>query len=218
MPFKAVLFDLDGTLLDTIQDISRSMNIVLNGYGYPTHSLEDYKLFVGDGIHNLAIRCLPVSEKNPVNIKKIIEAMRIEYKRHFFDHTRPYEGIPELLKQLTEKKLSLSVLSNKPHPATIEIIQHFFPHHHFDFIAGAKPHVPVKPDPTASSKIVLMSGFNPEEFLYLGDTATDMLTAVNTGMYPVGALWGFRSAEELKSSGAKKLIEKPLELLNLIES
>ncbi len=215
MNYKAVLFDLDGTLLDSLEDLADSMNAVLRRNGHPEHPLEAYRYFVGDGVEALARRVLPEGHRDEAAIAACIEQMREEYKDRWDKKTRPYPGIPELLDALTERAVKLGVLSNKPDATTRTMVAALLPRWSFDDVVGARPEVPRKPDPAGALEIARRLAVAPAEFLYLGDTDTDMKTAVAAGMFPVGALWGFRDAEELTASGAKVLIEKPTDLLGL---
>ena len=216
MGFKAVLFDLDGTLLDTIEDLADSMNIVLTRMGFPTHEAAAYKYHVGDGVRELAVRVLPENHKDGDTIKKCIAAMRQEYGSRWDKKTHPYPGIPELLDALTARGIKMAVLSNKPDPNTKVVVAKLLPKWRFDYVAGERAGIPRKPDPGAALSIAEQLDIAPKEFLYLGDTNTDMKTACAAGMYPVGALWGFRTADELLASGAKALIKHPTELLALL--
>ncbi len=218
MTYKAVLFDLDGTLLDTLDDLGDSMNAVLAARGYPTHPIRAFTVFVGDGVENLVRRALPAPEgSTDAVVREIVPLMRAEYSRRWKDKTRPYDGVPEMLEALAARGLRLAVLSNKPHPATTEVVDHFFPAGRFDAVFGARPGVPIKPDAGAALDVARQLGIPPREFLYLGDTNTDMQTATAAGMYAVGVLWGFRAAEELREAGARVLISHPREVLALLE-
>lgn len=216
MKFKAVLFDLDGTLLDTIEDLADAMNFVLSRMGFPTHKVEAYKYYVGDGVRDLALRALPEGHRDEETVKKCIPAMRQEYGSRWDRKTRPYPGIPELLDALTARGIKMAVLSNKPDQNTKVVVAKLLSKWRFDVVAGERAGIPRKPDPDAALSIAEQLGIPPQEFLYLGDTNTDMKTAVAAGMYPVGALWGFRTADELLASGAKMLIAKPTDLLDLV--
>jgi phosphoglycolate phosphatase len=216
MSFRAVLFDLDGTLLDTIADLSGSMNAVLSRAGFPVHPVDAYKYFVGDGLKQLVIRALPEESRDAETVRRIHEAMRAEYELHSHDRTRPYDGIPEMLSDLRRMEIPLAVLSNKPHAATLDVISHYFGDGVFRLVSGAKPDVPVKPDPQGALAVVREFGIPAGDFLYLGDTNTDMKTAIGAGMFPVGALWGFRTREELLGSGAKTVVAHPSEVPPLI--
>jgi phosphoglycolate phosphatase len=218
MKYKAVLFDLDGTLLDTLDDLGDSMNAVLSARGYATHPIRSYTAFVGDGVHALVRRSLPNGAGgNEALVNELVPLMRAEYSRRWKAKTRPYDGIPELLDGLSDRGLQLAVLSNKPHQATLEVVAHFFSRWKFDATFGARADVPIKPDAGAALDVSRKLGVPPEAFLYLGDTNTDMRTALSAGMFPVGVLWGFRTAEELRSSGAKVLVSAPRDVLSLLD-
>lgn len=216
MKFKAVIFDLDGTLLNTIDDLANSTNAVLERAGYPTHSNEAYKYFVGDGLRNLMKRALPENKKDDASVEFYLAEMKAEYSKRWDEKTRPYEGIPELLDALSARGLKLAVLSNKVDNMTQLVISRLLSGWHFDIVAGEKAGVPRKPDPAGALKIAGRLDIKPEEILYLGDTNVDMLTATSAGMYPVGVLWGFRDADELVKGGARILIAKPQALLDLL--
>jgi phosphoglycolate phosphatase len=215
MKFKAVLFDLDGTLIDSLQDLGNSMNSVLNRYNFPIHEIESYKYFVGDGVENLILRSLPKNNHQDRIIEKITFAYREEYGKRWYETTKPYPNIPELLNELKKYGIKIAVLSNKPDQTTKLVVETLLADWKFDAVCGAKSSIPQKPDPAAAIEISNLLELDPKEFLYLGDTDTDMKTANAAGMFPVGVLWGFRTAEELLKSGAEVLIKNPLELLDL---
>lgn len=217
MPKKAVLFDLDGTLLDTIEDLADSMNAVMNELGCSPHSLEEYKIFVGDGPDVLVTRSLPVDRRDEHTIRKGTELIGNEYKRRWADKTRLYPGISELLQELRRKGLKIGILSNKRHDFMEMVISHFFPGFVFDAIEGSGSKFPKKPDPTGALDIARRFGLKPDEIIYCGDSDTDMMTAKAAGMLAIGALWGFRSREELLQHGAHAVIEKPLDILNYLD-
>lgn len=215
---KAVLFDLDGTLLDTIDDLAESMNHVLASLGFPGHSVSAYKLFVGDGVEILAQRALPQAARDEKTLQACVAAMGREYGARWDAKTRPYDGIPELLEQLTARGLRLAVLSNKVEETTQVVIRRFFKPGTFDYVAGARPGIPKKPDPGGAIEIARRMGLPASDFLYVGDTSTDMRTALGAGMFAVGALWGFRERPELEQSGAQAMIARPSGLLDLLNS
>jgi phosphoglycolate phosphatase len=217
MPFHAVLFDLDGTLLNTLQDIADSVNTVLAGSGFPTHNPDAYRYFVGDGSEELARRVLPEGKRDGTTITKVVRAIDIEYAKHWAKNTLPYQGVPELLDGIAKVGLKMCILSNKPQQFTEMTVARFLPKWQFDIVVGAQPGVPKKHDPTTAIQIARTLDIPTGEFLYLGDTATDMKTAVAAGMYPVGALWGFRTADELETAGAKVLAETPSDILRLLQ-
>ncbi len=211
------MMDLDGTLLDTLQDLADSMNSTLSHFGFPVHKLEKYRYFVGDGMENLVRRSLPDSAKTgPRLISRCIEMMRQTYERNWNVKSRPYPGIPELLDALTARGLKMAVLSNKPHEFTLKAVEGLLGAWRFEAVMGERPPIPRKPDPSSALEIANRLRVEPADFLYLGDTATDMKTANAAGMYAVGVLWGFRDAEELIAGGAGKLIAKPAELLEML--
>lgn len=211
---ECVLFDLDGTLLNSLEDLAASMNTVLKNLGFAGHEIESYKYFVGDGMEPLARRALPASRQDDaLLIDRCVKAMSLEYRQHWADKTRPYPGIPELLDALTAKQIKMVILSNKPHDFTCKIVEQLLSSWHFDVVMGAQATIPKKPDPAAALQLAAQLHIAAEKFLYAGDTSTDMRTATAAGMYPVGVLWGFRTADELIKSGAACLIEKPMELL-----
>jgi len=216
MKYKAIIFDLDGTLLDTLQDIADSVNEALKRLRFPEHGLEAIKNFIGEGRDVLAARALPNDKRDTTAVTRLIELMNIEYSERWANKTVPYNGITNLLDELTVRNIKMAVLSNKAHDSTELMVSKVLSQWHFEAVVGASPSVAKKPDPTAALQIAQQLGIQPTEFLYLGDSDIDMRTAIGAGMYPVGALWGFRSAEELLSSGAKALIEHPNDLLAFI--
>ena len=216
MNFEALIFDLDGTLLDTIADLTDSMNIALNHLGFPGHDVNACKMFVGDGVEMFAFRALPERSRNQETVEKCVSLMRQEYKKRWAKKTRPYQGIPQLLDELTRRSLKMAILSNKPDDAAKEMVAELLSKWPFHPVVGAQSSMPKKPDPTLAIQISQQLRVPPEKFLYLGDTSTDMLTAQAAKMFAVGALWGFRSAEELLDSGAQVLVEHPREVLRFL--
>lgn len=212
---KAVIFDLDGTLLNTIDDIADSMNSILKRYGLPLHTVPEYKYFVGDGMANLVRRSAPGAEAAGYPWSRLETEYNAEYLLRQADKTRPYDGIPELLTALNGRGVKIAVLSNKPHDATLRIIARYFPDIHFDAIIGQRPGYPVKPDPGGALEILGIMGEPPDETLYVGDTGTDMRTAKAAGLQAAGVLWGFREKDELAENGAGLFIRRPLDLLDL---
>ncbi len=216
MTFRAVLFDLDGTLLDTLADLAGSMNAALAAMKLPVHPAEAYKQFVGDGIVMLARRALPPARRDDGAVAEAVERMRAEYANRWDATARPYEGIPELLGDLAARRVALAVLSNKPDDFTRRCVAKLLGDWQFAAVQGVTEEVPPKPDPRGAMRVAETLSLLPNEVLYLGDTATDMRTAGACGMFPVGALWGFRDADELTAGGAKKLIQRPADLLSLL--
>ena len=201
MIYKAVLFDLDGTLLDTLKDIADSVNIALDQLGFPQHEVEAYKYFVGDGREALAIRALPEDCRDTVNVDKLAASIEAEYSRRWAINTRAYEGVPDMLQTLKDLGIKMAILSNKPQASAEEMVAKYFSQWRFELTLGARSSIPMKPDPTAALHIARRLNIPPAEFLYLGDTDVDMKTASAAGMYPVGALWGFRTTDEPRDIG-----------------
>jgi len=217
MTLQAVLFDLDGTLLDTLDDLADSTNLVLRELGFAEHPVEAFKYFIGDGVENLVRRVLPAGACEPETMTRCGARLREEYARRWAAKTRPYPGIPDLLDALSTRGVPMAVLSNKPHPFTELCVTQLLPAWRFAVVLGEQPGRARKPDPAGALEIAARLGRAPAEILYLGDTNTDMQTAVSAGMFPVGALWGFRTADELTAHGAKILIAEPLELLDVLD-
>lgn len=216
MKFKAVLFDLDGTLLDTLDDLADSMNASLRRFGFPPNTVDTYRYLVGDGLMNLVSRALPADHRDEATINEVVSAQWEEYSRNWANKTRPYEGIPELLDALQERGVVMCVLSNKPDDFTRLVVQKFLSKWKFAVVRGQDEDTPIKPDPSAANQIALRLGIANTKFLYVGDSNTDMRTANAAGMFAVGASWGFRRRDELLAAGAKALIEQPRELLTLL--
>ena len=208
---------MDGTLLDTLADIAGAANAGLEQLGFPTHPIESYRRFVGDGAGCLARRVLPEDHQDDDTVERCREVIRAEYAKCWADNTKPYPGVAELLAELQARGIPMAVLSNKPHDATRTVVEGYFPDCHFQVVRGALPSVPVKPDPAGAIQIAEELDILPAWFVYLGDTDTDMRTAVAAGMFAAGALWGFRTAEELTANGAKALMEIPQEVVNLFD-
>lgn len=213
--FNAVLFDLDGTLLDTLEDLTDSMNATLAKFGKDPVSMDQSKYFVGDGVEQFVRRAIG-GQPDRKTVEDFARAYRAEYAGRWAAKTRPYDGIGDLLETLKARGVKMAVLSNKPDDFTSLTVERFFAPGIFAAVRGAKADIPNKPDPSAAIQITSDLKITPEHFLYVGDTNTDMQTATAAGMYAVGALWGFRTADELLVNGAKVLIEKPAELLKLL--
>ncbi|MCF8041628.1 MAG: HAD family hydrolase [Desulfarculaceae bacterium] len=216
MKFSGLICDLDGTLLDSIADLGESMNTVLAADGLPRHPISAYRLLVGDGVEMLAERSLPPRLRSPGMVTEMARRMREVYSGRWGVHTRPYEGIEEMLAQAHQAGVTLAVLSNKVDDFTRDMISHFFPQVPFAQVVGAKKGVPNKPNPQSAQKLAQDIGLEPEKCIFLGDTKVDMETAVGAGMFPVGVLWGFRDEKELNGAGAKRLLAHPSDLAELL--
>lgn len=210
-----LIFDLDGTLLDTLQDLATAANVVLARHGWPGHPLAAYRFFIGDGLTKLAERVLPAAVRQPETIREIAAALRQEYHRRCLATTRPYPGILPMLSELQQLGSALAVLSNKPDDLTRLLVDHFLPEIHFQVIQGAREGVPLKPDPAAALGIAQALQLPPERLMLVGDSANDLLTARRAGMIPVGVLWGFRPEAELRAAGACHLVATPADLVRL---
>jgi phosphoglycolate phosphatase len=215
MGYKAVIFDLDGTLLDTLEDLADSVNRVLQDKGFPTHPMEAFRYFVGDGAAMVVSRALP-PEKRTELAADCLEAFLEEYSRNWNIKTKPYGGVSELLDALAAKSIEMAVFTNKPQHFAELCIQEFLSGWKFTAILGQRDGFPLKPDPAGPLEIARRVDIPSQEFLYLGDSDIDMKTAVSANMFPVGALWGFRSEKELRESGAVEVISKPTELLKFV--
>ncbi|MGQ0508918.1 MAG: HAD family hydrolase [Myxococcaceae bacterium] len=209
---KALIFDLDGTLVDTLGDIAGSVNHALVRHGHAAHSVEEIKGFIGEGVENLIRRALPPQAEHEV--ADVITTYRAHYAEHLFDSSAPYPGITELLRALRSRGLPLGVLSNKPDSPTRKLVAGLFGET-FQETRGERSGTPRKPDPTSAIEVAKALGVDPRECAFVGDTAIDMRTAVNAGMVPVGVKWGFR-AEELLPIGARFVVGQPSELLALV--
>lgn len=193
------------------------MNAALASLGFPTHSADSYRYFIGDGVDLLVRRALPENHRDDETVTKSLAAMRDQYSKHWADNTRPYPDIPELLSLLQQRNIPMAVLSNKPDEFTQITIEKLLPSWSFRIVRGALPSVANKPDPAAALDIARQLQISPCRFVYLGDTNTDMQTACEAGMYAVGALWGFRTAEELLAGGAKTLVENPHDVIKFFD-
>jgi phosphoglycolate phosphatase len=214
---KAIVFDLDGTLLNTIDDLAFSVNTVLARHGFPAHEAEAYKYFVGNGAKLMVARAIPEAQRSEETVAQCVSEVREVYNKHMLDNTCPYDGVPELLEDLNKRDIALAVLSNKPDWATRLLVEHYFGRDTFACVRGAVDGVALKPDPQASRMIAETLNVKPVDFLHVGDSATDMQTAQASGMTAVGALWGFRTKDELVSNGAQFCVEIPEELLKLLD-
>ena len=216
MSYRAAIFDLDGTLLDSLGDIAGSCNNALTKHGFPAHPIDAYRYFVGDGAAKCVVRALPEGNRDDGTVRRCLEAYSEDYGRNWNVRSRPYDGVLEMLDVLKRRDLKLAVLSNKSHEFTQCCVREFFPDETFDIVAGHREPLPLKPDPSGALDIVARLGMEPADFLYLGDTPVDMKTAVSAGMYPVGVLWGFRPLEELRESGARSVVAHPMDTLTLL--
>ena len=214
---RCCIFDLDGTLLNTLDALTYTTNLTLKEFGYGPVDPEHIKQFVGDGYRMQMKRALMYSgDKELLHYEEALSAYTRLFAEHCLYHVRPYEGIPELLQELKARGIRIAVLSNKPHARTVENIEAVFGKGYFDIVAGQKDDVPKKPDPSGALKAAKLCGADPSECLYFGDTNTDMKTGKNAKMTTVGVLWGFRGREELAAFHPEFLLEKPQDILKEI--
>ena len=216
MNTRLVIFDLDGTLLDTIGDLAVACNASLAMRGLPQHSYDDYCGFVGNGIMRLVERALPEPLRTPENVA----LMRADFVRCYTEHidsrTRPYEGVPELLARLSQRGLRLAVASNKFQAGTEKLVRRFFPGIAFDPVFGQREGVPLKPDPAVAETILSLTETPPGQALFVGDSGIDILTAKAAGIRSAGVTWGFRSRTELEEAGADHIVDRAEEILALL--
>ncbi len=216
MTIKAIIFDLDGTLLHTLVDLGETVNEILEAREYPTHQIDKYKYFIGDGAKKLIERALPESSRSSEEILECLELFHRFYDGKTDLKTAPFPGIPELLDQLASVGISLNVLSNKPHELTLKAVSRYLGRWPFQIIFGQREGVPHKPDPAGLNEIIEKLSLSTEDCLYLGDTSTDMITANAAGVKSVGVTWGYRPRSELEKNGAHCILESPEELLDLV--
>lgn len=212
---KLVIFDLDGTLLNTINDLATSTNYALRKFGYPEHEPADYRYFVGNGITKLVERALPEWARHEEQITQVKAEFVAYYSVHKSDLTVPYPGISELLEKLQQQQIKLAVASNKFDQATGELVHHYFGDRLFSIVLGQREGIPVKPNPAIVNDILEQTGVSRDEVLYVGDSGVDMQTARNAGVKSVGVTWGFRSRQELEENGALFVADQPAEILKI---
>ncbi len=213
---KAVLFDLDGTLVNSLEDLASSTNYALESFGFPTHETEKFKYFVGDGMPKLIERVLPERERNEETVLKVLKVFLAHYKKHFADKTSVYEGIFELLAELKNMGLKVAVISNKAHEMTLEVVNKIFPDI-FDVVFGKKEGYPTKPDPELTLILMEKLGVKPQECVLVGDSGMDAKAAVNAGCVGIGVLWGFRGEEELRQNDAQYIVGEPFKIAEIIK-
>lgn len=217
---RTFLFDMDGTLVDSLEDIADSMNAVLEALGHPTHTLEAYRTLVGDGARALVERALPpaaeTAEARAAQVDEALRRYKARYHTHLVVKSRPYDGVVPMLEALVARGATLAVVTNKPHDAAVEIVARLFPTVRFAEVLGQKDGIPHKPDPAGPLSIVRGLGVDPGDAFFVGDTDTDMKTARNAGMIAVGVLWGFRDRAELERHGARHIVAHPSEIVALV--
>lgn len=213
--YKVAIFDLDGTLLDTLKDLAYACNFALKTYGFPEHQIEEYKYFLGDGTYKLVERALPENKREPEIISKVLAEFNKYYEKHKNDFTKPYQGIEELIVALKEAQIKMAVFSNKPHEFAIEIVKRYFGNN-FDIVFGKRDGYPAKPNPITVIEALNYFKCQKIEAIYIGDSDVDMYTGKNAGLFSIGVAWGFRDDEELLNAGANKIVYNSEELLSEI--
>ena len=209
---KLVIFDLDGTLLNTIADLANSTNYALKVLGYPIHEPDKYNFMVGNGINKLFERALPDGEKTEENVLRVRQEFVPYYDQHNADKSRPYPGVTELLETLQTAGMQLAVASNKYQAATEKLIAHYFPNIKFTAVFGQRESIPVKPDPIIVKEILQIAKVQEEETLYVGDSGVDMQTAINAGVTSCGVTRGFRPRTELESFHPDHIVDNAEEI------
>lgn len=217
MKYTTAIFDLDGTLLDTLGDLADASNQVLCEFGYPEHPADAYKYFVGDGLRTLMVRITP-DYVTDGEIEKCCRLFMKKYEQCWDKTSKPYPGIIEMVAELQRLDIKCAVLSNKPHEFTEIFVKRFFPARTFDAVFGQRPGIPKKPDPAGALEIMNQFSVTPEQCIYIGDTSTDMQTGKNGGMFTVGVLWGFREREELMQNKADVIVQTPMEIVKHVVS
>lgn len=216
MKYEAVVFDLDGTLIDSAADLGNAVNRTLVSHGFPSHEIAKYRDFIGDGAETMVRRALPEDRREHKTVQQCLSEFLEDYHENFDVDTVLYDGIADLLDMLSSKSVKLSILTNKPYEIAIKFLDSLLAHWNFDIVVGQKDGLPKKPDPAGAFFVCERLTIANEKIVYLGDSGIDMKTAVSAGMLPVGVLWGFRSKDELIKNGAKYLIKEPLEISNLV--
>jgi phosphoglycolate phosphatase len=212
MSFNAIIFDLDGTLLNTLGDISDSVNHILFNEGFPVHTEENIRNFIGHGSKSLIFNSLPPDKRDNNSVQYYFNAFLEDYSNNYYNRTLPYNGVIDLLDELTLKEIKMSVLSNKPDKLVKDCIDKLLPDWNFEIILGSNDSFPLKPDPAGAIYISEKLNIPPAEFLFLGDSKVDIQTGLAAEMFSVGALWGFQPTE-LEGSGAQVLIKDPIEII-----
>lgn len=215
---KAAIFDLDGTIGDTVESIAYSANLALEELGYPKLAVERFRYYAGDGVNELVRRCLrDLGDEEGKGFAALQSTYRKYFSEYCMYHVKPYDGICEMLEELKKRNIRIAVLSNKPHAQSAHVVESLFGKGYFDGIQGQTETVRRKPAPDGAFALAEAFGVKTEECLYVGDTNTDMQTGNAAHMHPVGVLWGFRDKAELVENGCEFLIEKPMELIQVLE-
>ena len=214
MSYKAVIFDLDGTILDTLQDLANSVNHALRTHGYPERTLDEVRGFIGNGIRVLMRRSCPADISEAAQ-EEALATFRVHYDAHCKDFTGPYGGIHDLLAALKERGIRTAVVSNKIEPAVIVLCDEHFPGA-FEYMVGNRPDLAPKPSPDSVNEVIGKMGLDKKDIVYIGDTEVDIQTADNAGIDCIGVDWGFRDGDYLRDLGAKYIVNTPMEVLDIV--
>ena len=213
MKYKGIIFDLDGTLLDTLEDLADAANATLEHFGFPVHAKDSYRYFVGEGLKTLMQRIVPGTNATDDELNRYMKKFGEIYSQNWNVHSAPYQGVSEMIASLSAAGLQLAVLSNKPHGFTEICVETFFPEKPFVYVYGQREGIPKKPDPAGALELAEKMGLGVEEILYVGDTSTDMKTGNSAGMKTIGVEWGFRERAELEENNAWKIVSIPAEVV-----
>lgn len=211
---RGCIFDLDGTLVNSLEDLGLSVNQVMKNHGFPIHEMDVYNYFVGNGVKKLVERSLPQDHLDMLD--QCLEEFHSIYENHFLDHTQPYEGITELVSALYQKGIKLAVVTNKPHLIANKIVETLFPHM-FTIILGQQDSYPIKPHPQSTQIALQKMGLTQQECFFVGDSDVDILTGQNAHIDTIGVCWGFRGREELQNQGATYVVDKAMEIKEIID-
>lgn len=215
MKFKAVFFDLDGTLVNSLEDLAASTNYVLSRHGYPTHNVESFKYFAGDGIAKMLERAMPPEKVTPEALEKVKSDFMAYYAHHYADNTSAYDGLKDLVACFKKSGLKLAVVTNKAQEMAEKVVTKVYGNS-FDYILGMREGIPAKPDPTGVLLAMKELKVAPSECAFVGDTGMDVAAGVNSKAYPIGVLWGFRDKKELAEFGAKEFAENADQLKSIV--
>lgn len=217
MKIKALIFDLDGTLVDSVQDIADAMNAMLANNHFAQHTVDAYKLFVGSGIRKLVYRALPESERSEETVERCFNEMMAIYRTNFVEKSTIYPGIATMLNGLVQRGIKMAILSNKADEFISKVVEVLLSSWEFESFMGLTNEADKKPNPKYALQMAHQMGYEPSEVAFMGDSSVDMQTAINAGMIPVGVLWGFRSREEIEAHGAKYILKHPEDLFKFLE-
>ena len=218
MKFRLCIFDLDGTLADTLASIAYSANLTLERFGYPKQPVDKFRYFAGDGVGELTKRCLAeAGDVKGEHYEEFLQLYRQYLSKYCMYQVKPFEGIPALIGEIGKRGVMRAVLSNKPHRQAQDVIGSLFAEGSFEFVQGQQEGIPRKPDPAGALRLAAMAQVSPDECLYIGDTNTDMKTGRGAGMHTAGVLWGFRDKEELQRNKAQYLVSRPEDILKILE-